>query len=72
LNRNRNKKIIRPKWLSFPLLLKPLREEASYGISKDSLVDTDEDFTSRIQYVFEKISDDVIAEQFIEFIRKYL
>lgn len=55
----------RPKWLPFPLIIKPLKEEASTGISQASLVETDADFTERVIYVHEKLDMDAIAEEFI-------
>ncbi len=41
----RGKRASRPARLKFPILVKPLKEEASYGISQASFVETDEQFT---------------------------
>src|SRR3954464_13443002 len=46
----RGKRIFRPKHLKFPILIKPLKEEASYGISQASFVETDEQFQERVQF----------------------
>src|SRR6202790_5861984 len=40
----RGQGIARPKPLKFPLLVKPVKEEASYGISRASFVENDEQF----------------------------
>ena len=62
----RGKRIMRPKRLKFPILVKPLKEEASYGISQASFVENDADFTERVQFIHEKLAGDVIAEEYIE------
>ncbi|MDB6111560.1 MAG: ddlA, partial [Pedosphaera sp.] len=61
----RGKRIVRPKRLKFPILVKPLKEEASYGISQASFVETDEQFKERVQFIHEKLDSDVIAEEYI-------
>jgi len=61
----RGKRIARPKRLKFPILVKPLKEEASYGISQASFVETDEQFKERVQFIHEKYDHDVIAEEYI-------
>lgn len=62
----RGKRGVRPKRLKFPILIKPLKEEASYGISQASFVETDEQFQERVGFIHEKMSNDVIAEEYIE------
>ena len=44
----RGKRCLRPAHLKFPILVKPLKEEASYGISQASFVETDEQFKEQI------------------------
>lgn len=61
----RGKRIVRPKHLRFPILVKPLKEEASYGISQASFVENDADFVERVQFIHEKLAGDVIAEEYI-------
>lgn len=61
----RGKRCIRPARLKFPILIKPLKEEASYGISQASFVETDEQFKERVQFIHEKTNNDVIAEEYI-------
>ena len=61
----RGKRIARPRRLKFPILVKPLKEEASLGISQASFVETDEQFKERVQFIHEKFDNDVIAEEYI-------
>jgi D-alanine-D-alanine ligase len=62
----RGKRIARPGRLRFPILVKPLKEEASYGIAQASFVETDEQFRDRVQFIHEKHDADVIAEEYVE------
>lgn len=62
----RGKRIARPKRLKFPILIKPLKEEASLGISQASFVESDDQFNERVQFIHEKYNNDVIAEEYIE------
>ncbi|AOS43134.1 D-alanine--D-alanine ligase A [Lacunisphaera limnophila] len=62
----RGKRCVRPKHLKFPILVKPLKEEASYGIAQASFVETDEQFRERVTYLHENTDNDVIAEEYIE------
>ena len=55
-----------PGKLKFPVLVKPVKEEASYGISRNSFVQNDEQFRERIAFVHEKYKSDAIAEEYIE------
>ena len=62
----RGKRIARSRRLKFPILVKPLKEEASYGISQASFVEADEQFKERVQFIHEKYNNDAIAEEYIE------
>ena len=62
----RGKRIARPKRLRFPMLVKPLKEEASYGIAQASFVENDEQFKDRVQFLHEKCDHDAIVEEYIE------
>src|SRR5207247_11080464 len=62
----RGQRIARPKLLKFPILVKPVKEEASYGISQASFVETDEQFRERAAFIHEKHDADVIAEEYVE------
>ena len=61
----RGQRIARPKQLKFPILVKPVKEEASYGISQASFVETDDQFRERAAFIHEKHDADVIAEEYI-------
>jgi D-alanine-D-alanine ligase len=61
----RGRRGLRPRRLKFPILIKPLKEEASYGISQASFVENDEQFRERVQFIHEKYDNDVIAEEYI-------
>ena len=61
----RAQRISRPRNLKFPILVKPVKEEASYGISQASFVETDEQFRERVAFIHEKHKADVIAEEYI-------
>jgi D-alanine-D-alanine ligase len=63
---HRGKRIARPRHLKLPLLVKPLKEEASYGISQASFVETDEQFKERVLFIHQSYDNDVIAEEYIE------
>jgi D-alanine-D-alanine ligase len=62
----RARRVARPKRLKFPILVKPLKEEASLGIAQASLVEHDDDFRERVAFIHEKFDQDVIAEEYVE------
>jgi D-alanine-D-alanine ligase len=62
----RGKRCARLKQLKFPVLVKPLKEEASLGISQASFVENDDQFKERVQFIHEKFDSDAIAEEYIE------
>jgi len=55
----------RPRALAFPLIVKSLTEHASLGISKASIVNTDEELTERVAMVHRRVETHALAEQFI-------
>ncbi len=59
-------RITRPRRLRFPLLIKPLKEEASLGIAQASLVEDDAEFKERVTFIHEKFAQDAIAEEYID------
>lgn len=61
----RKKRIYRPKYLPFPIIVKPLGEEASYGISQASLVENEEQFQERVRFIQESLNHHAIAEEYI-------
>ena len=62
----RGKRIGGPRKLNFPILVKPVKDEASYGISRASLVKDEDQFRERIAFVHEKHKSDAIAEEYID------
>ena len=60
------RKIRRPARLPLPLIVKSLSEDASYGISQASLVDTDEKLAERVAFIHERIGTAALVEQYIE------
>lgn len=56
----------RPKRLPYPLIVKPLTQEASVGISQASVVDSDEKLEERVAFVHQSIGTAAIVEQYIE------
>ena len=58
--------IRRPRQLTFPLFIKPLKEEASYGISQDSFVENDQAFEERVRFIHERMNQEALAEEYVE------
>lgn len=56
----------RPKRLTFPLFIKPVNEEASYGISQDSFVENDQAFEERVRFIQERMNQEALAEEYID------
>jgi len=61
----RRKTIKRSEKLKFPIFIKPLKEEASLGIAQASFVENDDQFRERVEFIHEKMGQDVIAEEYI-------
>ncbi|NNE17343.1 MAG: ATP-grasp domain-containing protein [Myxococcales bacterium] len=62
----RYRKIRPPRRLEFPLIVKSLIEEGSYGISQASVVHSDKALEERVAFIHEKIRTDAVVEQYIE------
>lgn len=60
------RKVVRPKRLGFPLIVKSISEDASVGIAQASVVDSDERLAERVGFVHERVGTDAIAEEYIE------
>jgi D-alanine-D-alanine ligase len=62
----RGRKARLPKRMSFPLIVKPLTQESSIGISQASVVEDAAKLKERCEFIHESIRTDAIIEQFIE------
>jgi D-alanine-D-alanine ligase len=54
------------KRLTFPMIVKPLTQESSIGISQASVVDDAAKLAERVQFIHDSIATDAIIEQFVE------
>jgi D-alanine-D-alanine ligase len=61
-----SKKIKIENGLKYPLFVKSLKDEGSIGISKESIVNSEEKLIERIEYLHNTYQTDVIAEEFLE------
>jgi len=57
--------VARPSDLRFPLIVKPLDEDASVGIAQASVVRDDDALKERVTFIHEKFDTDAIVEEFI-------
>ncbi len=60
------RKVRRPPKLPFPLIVKSTIEDASFGISQASVVDTDEKLTERVHFIHDTVGTPAIAEEYID------
>ncbi|MCC7122637.1 MAG: ATP-grasp domain-containing protein [Gammaproteobacteria bacterium] len=60
------RKVMRPKRLGFPLIVKSVSEDASIGIAQASVVDSDDKLAERVGFVHDRVGTDAIAEAYIE------
>jgi D-alanine-D-alanine ligase len=58
--------LVRPSALRFPLIVKPLLEDASVGIAQASVVADDESLAERARFIHEQFHQAAIAEELIE------
>jgi D-alanine-D-alanine ligase len=56
----------RPKWLSFPLIVKSVTEEASHGISQASIVQDDDKLKERVEFIHASVGTGALIERYIE------
>lgn len=63
---HRGRKVWLPKKLRPPVIIKPLCEEASRGISQASIADNEEAFLERVRFIHENMKMDAIAEEYVE------
>lgn len=56
----------RPKWLTFPLIVKSVSEEASLGISQASIVQDDDKLRERVAFIHNSVGSGALIERYIE------
>lgn len=61
----RGRAVRRPRRLEFPLIVKPVIVDASYGISLQSITHDDQSLAERVAFIHAKFESDAIVEQFI-------
>ena len=57
--------IRRPDWLTFPLIVKSVSEEASLGISQASIVNDEEKLRERVAFVHQSVGTGALVERYI-------
>ncbi len=63
---SRNRRIKRPKRLSFPLIVKSSTEHGSMGIAQASLVTNDEKLAERVEFIHAQLGTDAMVEEYVE------
>ena len=59
-------KIAPPKKMTYPLFVKSATEDASYGLSKKSIVHDHEELVTGVQLLFDETKTDALVEEYIE------
>jgi len=62
----RGRRIVAPRRLAYPLIVKSLTQEASIGISQASVVEDESKLRERVQFIHESIGTDAIIERYVE------
>jgi D-alanine-D-alanine ligase len=62
---SRGAPVQRPSDIRFPLIVKPLDEDASVGISQSSVVRDDQSLADRVAFIHSRHNTDAIVEEFI-------
>lgn len=60
------RRVKRPQWLPFPLIVKSVTEEASLGISQASIVQDDEKLKERVAFIHNSVGTGALIERYIE------
>jgi D-alanine-D-alanine ligase len=60
------RKVRVPRHVPYPVIVKPVAEDASEGITLASLVRSDQELAKRVEFVHETFGGDAIAEEYIE------
>jgi len=59
-------RLVRPSELRFPLIVKPLLEDASIGIAQASVVEDDASLSQRVEFIHTKYHQAAIVEELVE------
>ena len=62
----KGQKVKYKKELKFPIFVKPLHMDSSYGISQASLVENEKDLRDRITFIHDHIGQEALAESYID------
>jgi D-alanine-D-alanine ligase len=57
---------LRKPAIGFPLIVKPLCEDAGIGIDENSLVETEKDLFHRIRFIWQEFNQPALVEEFID------
>jgi len=60
------RRVKRPTWLPFPLIVKSVTEEASLGISQASIVQEDAKLQERVAFIHASVGTGALIEEYIE------
>lgn len=60
------KRARKPRNLTYPLFVKSSTEDASLGLSKDSIVHSDKELEKRVRRIHEEVETDALCEEYIE------
>jgi D-alanine-D-alanine ligase len=60
-----NRKVVRPRRLKFPLLVKSVSEEGSVGIARASVVHDDDKLAERVEFIHRQTNTHALVEQYI-------
>jgi D-alanine-D-alanine ligase len=58
--------LVRPSELRFPLIVKPLLEDASVGIAQASVVEDDASLAERVTFIHDKFNQAAIVEELVD------
>ncbi|TAL01576.1 MAG: ATP-grasp domain-containing protein [Rhodospirillaceae bacterium] len=58
------RRVVRPKRMTFPLIVKSVNEDASLGIAQASIVHSDEELAARVAFIHDYVGS-AIAEQYV-------
>jgi len=62
----RGRRIVRPRGLSYPLIVKSSEEDASLGVSQASVVRSDAELEERVEFVHRTVGTSALAEEYVE------